>query len=73
MNETSTPKSRWYSKSGQWKIIPLSLLFVGIERSFTGMNLIMCKEIVFGTPILVIGVLVTICGAVLLAGKDNPT
>lgn len=33
----------------------------------------MCKEIAFGTPILVIGVLVTIGGAVLLAGKDNPT
>jgi hypothetical protein len=71
MNEVSESKPRWYSKSEQWKIIPWSLLFVGIERSLTGLNLLLCKEVVFGTPVLVIGLIVTLFGAIFLNSEKG--
>lgn len=68
MNDTER-EPRWYSKSEQWKIIPICFLMVGIERTFTGINLLNVKETWFGTLILVVGILCTAGGAILLCTK----
>lgn len=65
-------ETRWYSKSQQWKVIPVCFLLIGIERTFTGINLFIVKASWFGTTVLIVGIFFTVCGAILLRESAQP-